>query len=73
MQRYCFIQITFEAIKGFGYLGDIAIDQIAFSPEKCSLVPSFASPNSSGVGKAIFSIGSATIVFNLTKYLSPRS
>jgi len=49
-----FFQVIFEAQKGLGYLGDIAIDQITFTRERCILVPSSASPNmsaNSGVGK----------------------
>jgi len=44
---FSFFQVIFEAQKGLGYLGDIAIDQITFTREKCILVPSSASPNAS--------------------------
>ena len=47
-----FVQVIFEAKKGFGYYGDIAIDQISFTRKECRLTPSQAYPNSPGVGKA---------------------
>ena len=37
--------VVFEAIRGSGYKGDIAIDDIQFSTGSCSILPIYANPS----------------------------
>ena len=49
-----FIQVIFEAVVGDGYLGDIAIDEVALSTASCNAVPSSAEPGVSSLsGKCL--------------------
>ncbi|PFX18451.1 Fibroleukin, partial [Stylophora pistillata] len=78
-------QVVFEAVRGPGYLGDIALDQIAFTRESCVFSPSSAMPHNShrsGVGQVgdnssydlqFWRKNSADIVKSVLPTLTPNS
>ena len=41
-----FLQIIIEGIRGNGYYGDIAVDDVSFRDGSCSSVPANADPSS---------------------------
>ena len=42
--RFYVIQVFIEAVRGNGYQGDIAIDDITFTSQSCTLSPAAAKP-----------------------------
>jgi hypothetical protein len=42
---YTMLQVMFEAVRGNGYRGDIALDDITFVTQSCTLTPANASPS----------------------------